>query len=269
LLLAFSVYNWDREYDDYTKGSEGVSVHVGYPLWEKWRLNTGFGYDDTTLTDVDPLTASSEIRDSMDYHVTNSVKFALLRDTRDRLYGASKGASHNLTVKYAGGPLGGDNSYTKLEGATSWYFPVSKNTTIHPKFSAGYIAGNSAGHLPVFEKFYLGGLSSIRSFDNGQISPIDPVSGDRVGGDKMWYANLEYIFPLAKTQGLMGVIFYDIGNVYGIEESWQISDYKHSTGAGIRWMSPIGPLRLEWGYNLDPVGDEDTKNWEFSIGGAF
>jgi outer membrane protein insertion porin family len=269
LLLAFSVYNWDREYDDYTKGSKGVSVHIGYPLWEKWRLNTGFGYDDTTLTDVDLLTASSEIRDSMDYHVTNSVKFALLRDTRDRLYGASKGASHNLTLKYAGGPLGGDNSYTKLEGSTSWYFPVSKNTTFHPKFSAGYLAGNSTGHLPVFEKFYLGGLSSIRSFDNGQISPIDPVSGDRVGGNKMWYANLEYIFPLAKTQGLMGVIFYDIGNVYAIDESWQQRDYKHSTGAGIRWMSPIGPLRLEWGYNLDPVGDEDIKNWEFSIGGAF
>jgi outer membrane protein insertion porin family len=205
----------------------------------------------------------------MDYHVTNSVKFALLRDTRDRLYGASKGASHNLTLKYAGGPLGGDNSYTKLEGSTSWYFPVSKNTTFHPKFSAGYLAGNSTGHLPVFEKFYLGGLSSIRSFDNGQISPIDPVSGDRVGGNKMWYANLEYIFPLAKTQGLMGVIFYDIGNVYAIDESWQQRDYKHSTGAGIRWMSPIGPLRLEWGYNLDPVGDEDIKNWEFSIGGAF
>ncbi|HSH12317.1 MAG TPA: BamA/TamA family outer membrane protein, partial [Desulfurivibrionaceae bacterium] len=68
---------------------------------------------------------------------------------------------------------------------------------------------------------------------------------------------------------LLGVIFYDIGNVYGNEESWQFSRYKHSTGAGIRWLSPMGPLRLEWGLNLDPLEDEDNSNWEFSIGGNF
>lgn len=269
LLTAFSLYNWDREYDDYTKESQGGSISIGYPVWEKWHLNMGLAVDDTTLTEVNLLTASDEIIDSMDYHVTNSIKLALLRDTRNRRYGASKGSRNNLSVKYAGGVLGGDNSYTKIEGATSWYFPVSKTTTIHPKLTAGYIAGNSDGHLPVFEKFYLGGLSSIRSFDNGQISPRDPETGDRVGGNKMWYANLEYIFPIAKSQGITGVIFYDIGNVYDTYQNWDFSNYKHSTGAGVRWMSPIGPLRLEWGYNLDPVLDEDTKNWEFSIGGAF
>ncbi|MCK4838175.1 MAG: outer membrane protein assembly factor BamA [Desulfobulbaceae bacterium] len=269
LLIAFSAYNWEREYDDYTKDSQGGSISLGYPLWRKWRLNIGFGIDDTNLTDVDLTTASDEIKDSMEYHKTNSVKIALRRDTRNRMYGANKGSRNNLSMKYAGGPLSGDNSYTKLEASSSWYFPVSKKTTLHPKLTAGYIAGNSSGHLPVFEKFYLGGLSSIRSFDNGQISPIDPVSGDRIGGNKMWYANLEYIFPLANTQGLSGVVFYDIGNVYDLDQRWQLENYKQSAGAGIRWMSPIGPLSLMWGYNLDPVGDEDTKNWEFSIGGAF
>ncbi|MFO7607025.1 MAG: outer membrane protein assembly factor BamA [Desulfurivibrionaceae bacterium] len=269
LLLSFSLYNWDREYDDYTKDSEGGTIHFGYPIWEKWRLNTGLGYDDTNLTDVDPLTASQDILDSQDHPITISIKTSLHRDTRNRMYGASKGSQNSLSVKYAGGPLGGDNSFTKIEGLSSWFFPITKNTTFHPKVAAGYVAGNSEGHLPVFERFYLGGINTIRSFDNGQISPIDPASGDRIGGDKMWYANLEYIFPIAKTQGLLGVLFYDIGNVYSKEESWRLSDYKHSTGAGIRWLSPIGPLRLEWGYNLDPVGDEDSKNWEFSIGGSF
>jgi outer membrane protein insertion porin family len=269
LLLAVSAYNWDRKYDDYIKESRGGSINIGYPLWRKWRLNMGLGFDDTTLTDVDLLTASKEIKDSMTYHKTNSVKIGLLRDTRNRMYGASKGSRNTLSSKYAGGPLGGDNSYTKIEASSSWYFPISKSTTFHPKLTGGYIAGNSEGHLPVFEKFYLGGLSSIRSFDNGHISPIDPVSGDRIGGDKMWYANFEYIFPLANTQGLTGVIFYDIGNVYDVDQRWQFENYKHSAGAGFRWMSPIGPLSLMWGYNLDPADDEDTKNWEFSIGGAF
>ncbi len=268
LLIAFSAYNWEREYDDYTKDSQGGSISLGYPLWRQWRLNMGLGIDDTNLTDVAD-NASQVIKDSRDYHKTNSVKMALMRDTRNRMYGASKGSRNNLSMKYAGGPLSGDNSFTKLEASSSWYFPVSKNTTFHPKLTAGYIAGNSEGHLPVFEKFYLGGLSSIRSFDNGQISPIDPVTGNRIGGNKMWYGNLEYIFPLANTQGLSGVIFYDIGNVYDLDQRWEFENYKHSAGAGIRWMSPIGPLSLMWGYNLDPVDDEDTKNWEFSIGGAF
>jgi outer membrane protein insertion porin family len=269
IQTSFSIYNWTKEYDDYTKDSEGAAFSLGYPLWEKWRMTVGLGYDDTRLSEVDLDTASQEIIDSMDYHVTNSTKVAFSRDTRDRLYGASNGSIHTISTKYAGGPLGGDNSFTKVEASTSWYFPISENTTFHPKFSVGYIAGNSEGHLPVFEKFYLGGLSTIRAFENGYISPYDPESGDLIGGDKMWFSNFEYIFPLAKSQGLSGVLFYDIGNVFGTNQRWQLENYKHSTGAGIRWMSPIGPLSLMWGYNLDPVDDEDTSNWEFSIGGAF
>ena len=269
VLFGFSAYNWEREYDEYTKDSTGGSLRFGYPLFEKWKSNVGYYYDDTTLTDVDLINASREILNSMDYHVTSSLKLSLSRDTRNRMYGASKGSRNLLTVEYAGGPLGGDNSFTKVEASTGWYLPMSRNTTLHPKLSTGYVAANSEGHLPVYEKFYLGGLSSIRSFEYGEISPVDPVTGDRIGGDKMWYANLEYIFPLAKSQGLMGVAFYDIGNVYDIDEGWQMRDFKHSAGVGFRWMSPIGPLRLEWAQNLDPEGDEDEKNWEFSIGGAF
>jgi len=271
LLLGFNVYRWKRDYDDYTKHSEGAAIRAGFPLWEKLRFNFSYGYDDTTLDVVNPLNASVEILDSMNYHVTSAVKVGLSRDTRDRLYAASKGSENTLTVKYAGGPLGGDNSFTKVEASTGWYLPMPliKSTTFHAELSAGQIFGNSQGHLPVFEKFYLGGIGNIRGFDSGRISPLDPATGDRIGGDKMFYINLEYIFPLIKEQGLMGVIFHDIGNVYGTDQVWHISRVKRSVGAGVRWLSPLGPLRLEWGYNLDPKADEDTSKWEFSIGSSF
>ncbi len=271
LLVGLNVYNWKRDYDNYTKNSQGGSIRVGFPIWEKLRFNFSYGYDDTSLEVADLLNVSVEIRDSMDYHVTSAVKFGLSRDTRDRLYAASKGSQNSLTVKYAGGPLGGDNSFTKVEASSSWYIPMPliKSTTFHSSFNVGQIFGNSQGHLPVFEKFYLGGISTIRGFDTGRISPLDPVTGDRIGGDKMFYINLEYIFPLIKEQGLQGVIFHDIGNVYGVDQVWHISRVKRSVGAGIRWLSPLGPLRLEWGYNLDPKADEDTSKWEFSIGGNF
>ena len=267
VLFGFSAYNWEREYDEYTKDSTGGTIRFGYPVWEKWNMNASYGYDDTMLNDytgTDP-----EILDSMNYHVTSFIQLALLRDTRNRLHGATDGSRNLITLKYAGGGLlGGDNSFTKIEASSSWYFPVTKKTAFHPKLTGGYVAGNSHGHLPVFEKFYLGGLSTIRSFEYGEISPIGP-SGDRIGGDKMWYANFEYLFPLVASQGVTGVIFYDIGNVYGIDEGWDFNDYKHAAGGGFRWMSPIGPLRLEWAMNLDPVGDEDEENWEFSMGGMF
>jgi outer membrane protein insertion porin family len=269
LLVGFNVYRWKREYDDYTKNSSGGAARIGYPIWDKWMYNLSYGYDNTTLDDVNLLTASHEIIDSMDYHITSAVKTGLSRDTRDRQYAAHTGSLHSLTVKYAGGPLGGDNSFTKIEGSTSWFIPVTKSTTFHPLFSIGQIYGNSQGHLPVFEKFYLGGINTIRGFDNGKISPIDPATGNRVGGDKMWYSNIEYTIPIVKEQGVLGVIFYDIGNVYGSDESWKFSKIKQAAGAGIRWLSPMGPLRLEWGRNLNPVDDEDISNWEFSIGGNF
>lgn len=269
LLVGFNVYRWKREYDEYTKNSSGAAARVGYPLWDKLMGNLSYGYDNTTLESVNLAIASQDIIDSIDYHITSAVKLGLSMDTRDRQYAAHTGSDNTLTIKYAGGQLGGDNSFTKLEAMSSWFLPVSKTTTFHPLLSIGQIFGNSEGHLPVFEKFYLGGINTIRAFDNGKISPIDPRTGNRIGGDKMWYANLEYIFPIVKEQGLMGVVFYDIGNVYDSNQVWTFSQFKHSTGAGIRWLSPMGPLRLEWGYNLDPLPDEDTSNWEFSIGGNF
>jgi outer membrane protein insertion porin family len=85
----------------------------------------------------------------------------------------------------------------------------------------------------------------------------------------MWYLNEEWIFPIVKDGGLKGVIFLDAGNAFEKSENWDIGDLRTSAGLGFRWLSPMGPLRLEWGYNLHPRDDEDSSVWDFSIGGAF
>ncbi|MEN8189559.1 MAG: BamA/TamA family outer membrane protein, partial [Thermodesulfobacteriota bacterium] len=119
------------------------------------------------------------------------------------------------------------------------------------------------------ERFYLGGINTIRGFDYAKASPQDPETGERIGGDKMWFTNIEYIFPLLEEAGVRGAIFYDIGKVFASEQDWSLDDYNHSTGVELRWLSPMGPLRIVWGYNLDPDEDEDTSVWDFSIGGTF
>ncbi len=269
LSWGLDLFSTEREYDDYTKDSKGGGIRVGYPLIEKIRIYGNYSYSDTDLTEVSE-DASYIIRNSVDLHITSAVKVSLVRDSRNRRYGASKGSRNAISVKYAGGPLGGDAQFTKVEGSTSWYFPLLFNTTFHFKAAAGQVFENETDKLPVYERFYLGGLNSVRGFEYAKISPIDPVTDERIGGDKMWYTNTEIIFPLLKAQGLNGVVFYDAGQVFEDDVDWTENDsVKTAAGFGVRWLSPMGPLSLVWGYNLDPEPDEDESVWDFSVGGVF
>jgi outer membrane protein insertion porin family len=270
LSWGLDIFSVEREYDDYTKDSRGGGIRIGYPIWEKWKAYGNYSYTDTDLTDVSE-NASFVIKNSVDLHITSAVKMSLVRDTRDRIYGASRGSRNIASVKYGGGPLGGDAQFTKVEGSTSWFFPLFWKTVFHAKGAAGQVFENEPGKLPVYERFFLGGLNSVRGFEYGKISPIDPATGERIGGDKMWYTNLEFIFPLLEAQGVNGAIFYDSGQVLNDDENFgEINDsIKNSAGLGIRWLSPMGPLRIVWGYNLDPLPDEDQSVWDFSIGGTF
>lgn len=268
LSWGADLYNMSRKYDDYTKDSTGGALRLGYPVWEKWKAFGAYSYEDTELSDVSPF-ASSIIIQSMDINITSAVKFALVRDTRDRISSPSKGSQNQVSVKYAGGVFGGDSQFTKLEASSGWFFPLPWTTVFHVKGSAGQVWENETNKLPVYERFYLGGMNSIRGFQYGKVSPIDPLSGERIGGDKMWYGNLEYIFPLMKEAGLNGVVFFDIGKNMAGDMDWTIDEYNKATGLELRWISPMGPLRLVWGYNLDPKNDEDQSVWDFSIGGGF
>jgi len=273
LSFGIDLYNWEREYDLYTRDSKGFAVRFGYPVWELWDASFSYGYDKTDLTDVDYANVAPSIISSLDINVTSYIAFSLARDTRNSLYTPTRGSFNVINTKYAGGFLGGDSQFTKIDGFTSWFFPAFffDDTAIHIKLSAGQAWENESGKLPDYEKFYLGGINTIRGFKTRSIAvkETDPASGItyEIGGNIMWFANVEYHFPIIKAGGLRGIIFFDAGNVY--ESEWDFTNIKKSVGAGIRWLSPMGPMRLEWGYVIDPLPDEDSSNWEFSMGGSF
>ena len=265
---GIDAFNWESEYTDYTKSSTGGGLRFGHRLWERWRMYYGYTWADTTLSDISDE-ASDYILQSAEINVTSAIRLAVVRDTRNRTFNTSAGSKHSLSVKYAGGILGGEAAYTKLEGYTSWYMPLFLSTVFHVKATAGQAFENEAGKLPVYDNFYLGGMNSIRGFKSSSISPIDPDNGEKYGGDKMWYANLEILFPLLTEAGVRGVLFTDMGNVYGIEEDWDFSSIKKSVGVGINWLSPMGPLRLIWGYNYDKQEGDEDASWDFAMGGNF
>lgn len=265
---TIDLFNWEREYDDYTKDSTGGALQLGHPIFESWRIYYGYTFSDTNLTDIAD-NASSVILRSKDINLTSAVELGLVRDTRDRVFSPTTGSRNRISVNYAGGPLGGDAQFTKLEGSTSWYFPLVWSTVLNVRGAAGQVFENEDDKLPVYENFYLGGMNTIRGFKSFSISPLDPETGDKIGGDKMWFGNVSIIFPLLKDLGMDGEIFTDFGNVYDSDASWDFSDYKHTAGVGVLWLSPLGPLRLAWGYNLDRQEGEDSSNWDFSMGGTF
>ncbi|MDQ7838405.1 MAG: outer membrane protein assembly factor BamA [Thermodesulfobacteriota bacterium] len=268
LATGVDLFNWETEYDDYTKKSTGGGLRLGYPLTDNLRVFGGYRFEDATMSDVSS-TASWVIVESMDIHVTSSLNAAIERDTRNSYVDPTAGSINSFSIEYAGGFLGGDSAYTKYTAKSGWYYPLFWDTVGHINGAIGYVKENPDGKLPVYEKFYLGGLNSVRGFKFGDISPIDPATGERIGGEKMLLFNVEYIFPLIKKAGLKGVVFFDAGNAFREEDSYNLTDLRTSVGFGFRWFSPIGPLRLEWGYNIDPEPGEKSSSWDFTIGGAF
>ena len=93
---------------------------------------------------------------------------------------------------------------------------------------------------------------------------MDPLTGDVIGGLTMMNFNAEFIFPLLKDAGMKGVIFYDTGNSW--QSGYDIYDLRRTAGLGVRWYSPVGPLRLEWGHVLDQKKGESASRFEFTIG---
>ena len=270
LSFGIEAYNWEVEYDDYTKESIGGAVRFGYPLTDDLRAFVKLRMDNTDMTDVSDY-ASTIIKDSQDIHSTRSVSTGILYDTRNDYYNPSRGWNNSVSVEYAGGLLSGDSAFVKLEGVVSYYHPIWKSVIGHIRAGTGYVAEGGNGKLPIYERFFLGGIDSVRGYKYGRISPTDPNSpdDDRVGGNYMGYVQLETIFPLLKNMGLNGVIFVDMGNCWDDDNDYENQTTRLSVGPGIRWLSPMGPLRIEWGFNINKDEGDDSSNWEFRMGGSF
>lgn len=271
LKLGIDLYKWEREYYDYTKDSLGGAARVDFPIgWDEYTTAlVKYRYDDADITDIDE-NAALAIRDMEGRNVTSSIRLGIERDSRDSPWNTSKGSENNFNFEYAGGFLGGDVAFNRYELKTAWYFPVWKETVIMVQGRWGFIdARPNDGKLPIYQKYFLGGINTVRGFDYQDISPRDPATGDRIGGEKMMVYNLEYRFPLYREQGVSGVVFLDAGNVFTEDESYTFSDIKKAVGTGVRWYSPFGPIRVEYGWVIGPEEDDPSGNFAFSIGGLF
>ncbi|MBN2331521.1 MAG: outer membrane protein assembly factor BamA [Deltaproteobacteria bacterium] len=266
LQAGFSIYNEEIEYDAYDTKQQGMSVHFGKPIDEYTSWSAGYRWEKVDIFNINYY-ASDYIRDEEGKTTTSQVFLSLIRDKRDNYFFPRRGYRLKGTAVLAGGPLGFDNQYYKFILEAHKFFPLHWDSALHLRSILGYADGYGGEDLPLYERFYVGGMNSVRGFDFGEAGPEDRL-GDVIGGTKELILGVEWIFPLVKSMGLNGLIFYDAGKAYDDNEMYDF-DLRHSVGFGIRWKSPMGPLRIEWGFNLSPEDDEKDHVWDFSVGAFF
>ncbi len=262
--LGGEVYKSEREYDDYDDYRTGGSIRAGHPVTRKSKAYLTYRYEEQEILNVinvdtsDPWIQEGET-------TLSSITTEWIRNSTDYYQDPSRGGVTNLSLEYAG--LGGTEDFVKTIVEHRHFFPLFWGTVFSIHGEVGYVVSTSDDEVSITERFFLGGIRTIRGFESREVGPIDEY-GNYVGGEKMGYFNFEYLFPIYKDLGLKGVLFYDTGNAWTDDEEY-FSDMRSSVGAGIRWQSPMGPLRFEWGYNLSPRDEERQSIFEFTIGRAF
>ena len=281
--LGGDIYRSERIYTDYTRRLTGADIKGGYPISDFVGTFMMYKYEIKDL--FDPSTGYQALHDAdvnnaypLGTTTTSSVFSSITHNNTDYRLDPSTGMINSFSAEYAG--LGGTNKYARFIADNTVFYPLYKKLIASTKLTLGYI-GEVGQPIPIDEKFYLGGIYSLRGFKTRTVSPINnqiikDIDGNQiieqiyVGGNKEITGNVELTFPLLSEVGLKGVVFFDYGNSFN-DRSTVFDTMLMSYGWGIRWASPIGPLRLEYGIPINPrsVVDSTSGRLEFSIGSMF
>jgi outer membrane protein insertion porin family len=291
------VYNQTQEFDGYDLRTNGFGLGFGKSFAEYVSGSVRYSLDRSqvfNLTTAPSFLLQQQLDNYGNTVTTSSLTLSLSRDSRDFYLDPKTGSRNAASVTYAGGPLGGDPSYVKSVADSAWYFPLFWDTVFMVRGRVGYAGSLIDQPLPTGERFFVGGSTTVRGYRYGTVGPLEPSFGpvsdptnvdpatgqpvvtgqqitgfNRVGGNKQLIFNAEYSFPVVPAARLKGVLFYDMGRAFDTSEPIRFNRLRHSFGWGFWWLSPIGPLRFEWGYIINDKPTDQKSLFEFSIGTLF
>ncbi len=264
ISFGASIYRIKREYGDFSRRSTGFEISFGRSFWEYWGAAIAYNLERTTIYDISD-TASATVKEQEGTNLTSSVSLTLARDTRDNNLDPIRGSRNAVYTTFAG--LGGTNAFYKVLFDSGWYFPVFDVTTVHLRGRIGMTTGLFGKKLPLYERYYVGGIHTVRGVAYGEAGPKD-TNGEAIGGEREIIFNAEYIFPIVSEYKFKGLVFFDAGRAYDRGDGWG-RNLKLTSGVGMRWISPMGPIRVEWGYNINKKEGESTSKLEFTFGTFF
>ncbi len=285
------LYRQTQLYDGYTLDSNGFALGFGKTFDEFLSGSIRYSLDSSGVKEIDetsrnPYVLEQQLQFYGTAVTTSALTASLTRDSRDFYLDPRTGSKNSIFVEYAGGVLGGDPQFIKSVADSAWFFPLFWDTVFMARGRIGAIRSLIDKPVPIGERFFVGGTSggggTVRGFRYGTVGPVDS-SGNRVGGNKELIFNFEYNFPLVPAARLKGVIFYDIGRAFAddilrnrvdealADDPTRISfrDLKQGWGLGFWWLSPLGPLRFEWGYIVNRKPEDQASQFEFNIGTLF
>jgi outer membrane protein insertion porin family len=264
------LFNQTRDFSSYSEKRIGGDLVLGKSFTEYVGGSMNYTLETLKIFNVQ-ADAPNQINEQRGKTVTSSVGATIARDTRDFYFDPKEGSRTALTVQYAGTFLGGDNNFVKAIADASKFFPIRWDTVFSLHGRLGYAHGIAGTDLPIGERFYVGGINTVRGFAFGRAGPVDPATNEILGGNKELIFNAEYLIPLVPEAKIKAVLFFDAGRAFDDSEPLPLNNLRlrYGAGVGLRWVSPIGPLRLEWGYNLKPKENEKASNIDFTIGTLF
>jgi outer membrane protein insertion porin family len=311
---SIDLYDQLRIFNDFSQSSRGGALTFGYPLVEP-ELTASLTYT-AELDEVSTQTQSTFLGTSSAVSVftrlplanlfndglTSSLRPALTYDTRDNRLFPTSGLYLRGSTELASALFGSENEFLRHRFVGRIYYPLGAGFVLKLNSEAGHVTSPKEEGVPIFARFFLGGILDVRGFRFRSIGPRMPLCSSTdpncrpisdfasIGGNLMYFQNLELEFPIIEKVGIRGVLFTDAGNAWNLEGNYcetggksipfeeispcfdgldSLATMRTSWGFGIRWFSPLGPLRFEWGFPFNPLPYEESSVFEFTIGNFF
>lgn len=255
---------------DYQLKSRGASVRFGVPFTESDTVYFGTGFESLTIVPGINLPISYRAYANQFGFTSTSVPLTIgwSRDTRDSALVPTSGRFQRL---YGDLGIAGDIRFLRSNYQIQQYIPLNKQFTVALNGELGYGKGLKGQPYPLFKNYYSGGLGSVRGFQQGSLGPRD-ASDIALGGPKKLTLNAELVAPFpgaGNDRTLRLYTFLDAGNVFGEKQSYRLNDLRTSTGLGISWISPVGPLRIAYALPLRKRPGDKIERLQFQIGTSF
>lgn len=320
--FAFDLYNQSRGFGTFFRNASGGTLTWGYSLANLFKKGPGirdvrafltYKLEDVNITTgsggitnfgatAAPIAATS-VANLFRGGVTSSIRASLSWDSRNNRLFPTGGWFHTLFAEYASEYTGSENRFVRLGGFARHYRTLYGPFVLKVNAEVGVTTSTDPLGVPISERYLVGGIFDVRGYAPRSLGPRlltqnpgdvgQPLGSLPLGGNMQIIWNSEIEFPLFKKVGISGVVFYDMGNAYNLEDRYcsglqrknssisikfdpcfnapdsLVKGIRKSVGFGFRWFSPIGPLRFEWGIPLDAQPGEDPLVFEFTIGNFF
>ncbi len=252
----------------YQTRTAGAALRLGIPISEIDTVNYGVGYEDTSITTYpeSPLLYKDYVATFGDHNTTVPGTIGWARDGRDSLIYPTSGSLHRAYGEV--GMPGGTLKYYKTSYQYQRYFALTRSYTLMMNGEIGYGDGYGGKPLPFFKNYYVGGVSSLRGYKAFTVGPKDS-NGDPRGGSRKLLGNAELLFPfpgLNNDKSVRMSVFVDAGMV---DDTYNVGAFRYSTGLGVLWVSPFGPLKVSVALPLGAKSDDRKQPFQFTIGGVF